>query len=163
MLQSYNLSAIVRLPTRVQNQSSTTIDNIFIDIHKIKNYTVCPLYNGLSDHDAQLLIVKDVNLQLSNCPTYTIRNIHKYSIEEFKIRFSFEYWINIFSNNDNMDVDTLFNMFLNNYLRIFYTSFPLKKVTERGNKNHWITPSIRISCEHKKIFTYQVKIVMIQT
>jgi hypothetical protein len=63
-----------------------------------------------------------------------------------------------------MDVVTLFNMFLNNYLRLFYTSFPLKKVSERGNKNHLITPGIRISCEHKKnIFTYQVKIVMIQT
>jgi exonuclease III len=150
MLQSYNLSAIVCFPTRVQNQSSTTIDNIFIDIHKIKNYTVCPIYNGLSDHDAQLLIVKDVNLQLSKCPTYTIRNIHKYSIDEFRIRLSYESWTNIFSNNDSMDVDTLFNMFLNNYLRIFYTSFPLKKVSERGNKNHWITLGIRISCEHKK-------------
>jgi uncharacterized protein with ParB-like and HNH nuclease domain len=83
---------------------------------------------------AQLLIVKDVNLQLSNCPTYTIRNIHKYSIEEFKIRLTYESWINIFSNNDNMDVDTLFNMFLNNYLRIFYTSFPLKKYLREAIK-----------------------------
>jgi hypothetical protein len=49
-----------------------------------------------------------------------------------------------------MDVDTLFKMFLNNYLIIFYTSFPLKKVSERGNKNHWITPGIRISCNRKK-------------
>jgi hypothetical protein len=37
MLQSYNLSAIIHFPTRVQNQSSTTIDNIFIDINKIIN------------------------------------------------------------------------------------------------------------------------------
>jgi hypothetical protein len=41
-------------------------------------------------------------------------------------------------------------MFLNNYLRIFYTSFPLKKVIERVNKNHWITPGLRISCNQKK-------------
>jgi hypothetical protein len=66
VLQSYNLSAIVHFPIRVQNQSSTTIDNICIDTHKIRKYTVCPLYNGLSHHDAQLLIVKEVNLQLSN-------------------------------------------------------------------------------------------------
>jgi endonuclease/exonuclease/phosphatase family metal-dependent hydrolase len=61
MLQSYNLSSVVHFLTRAQNQSSTTIDNIFIDIHKITSYTVCPLYNGLSDHDAQLLTIKDVS------------------------------------------------------------------------------------------------------
>jgi hypothetical protein len=86
MLLSYNLSAIVYFPTRVQNQSNTATYNIFIDIHKITNYTVSPIYNGLSDHDAQLLIVKDVNLQLFKQYIYTIRNIHKYSIEHFKIR-----------------------------------------------------------------------------
>jgi hypothetical protein len=85
MLQSYNLSSVVHFPTRVQNQSSMTIDNIFIDIHKITSYTVCPLYNGLSNHDAQLLTITDVGPQISNHLTYT-RNILKYSIEDFKIR-----------------------------------------------------------------------------
>jgi hypothetical protein len=58
MLQSYNLSSIVHFPTRVQNQSSMTIDNIFIDI---TSYTVCPLYNGLSDRNAQLITIKDLS------------------------------------------------------------------------------------------------------
>jgi hypothetical protein len=62
-----------------------TTDNRFIDIHKIINYTVCPLHNGLSDHDAQLLTIKDVNPQLSNHYTYNIRNIHKYSTEDLKL------------------------------------------------------------------------------
>jgi hypothetical protein len=53
MLQSYNLLATVHFPTRVQYQSSKTIDNIFIDIQKIKYY-------------AQLLIAKDANIQLLN-------------------------------------------------------------------------------------------------
>jgi hypothetical protein len=85
LLLSYNLSAIVHFPTRVQNQSNMAIDNIFIHIHKITN-TASSIYNGLSDHDAQLLIVKDVNLQLFKHHIYAIRNMHKYSIEEFKIR-----------------------------------------------------------------------------
>jgi hypothetical protein len=49
-----------------------------------------------------------------------------------------------------MDVDSLINTFLNNYLRIFYTSFLLRKIIERGNNNYWITTGIRISCNHKK-------------
>jgi hypothetical protein len=46
------------------------------------------IYNGLSDHDAQLLSIKDINLQTVNHRSYSIRNINKYSMEEFKIRLS---------------------------------------------------------------------------
>jgi hypothetical protein len=60
----------------------------------------------------QLLTIKDINLQSVNHRSYSIRN--KYSMEEFKIRLSYESLDNIFSNKDNMDVDSLFNIFLNN-------------------------------------------------
>jgi hypothetical protein len=63
VLQTYNLTAIVNFPTRSQGIFSTMIDNIFIDNSKFSNYTVLPFFNGLSDHDAQLLIIKDINLQ----------------------------------------------------------------------------------------------------
>jgi uncharacterized protein with ParB-like and HNH nuclease domain len=53
-------------------------------------------------------------------------------MEKFKIRLSYESWDSIFSNNDNMDVDSLFSMFLNNYLTIVYTSFPLIKTIEKN-------------------------------
>jgi hypothetical protein len=62
VLLIYNLSATVHLPTRSQGYSSTATDNIFIDTYKFINYTASPLRNGLSDHDAQLLIINDVNL-----------------------------------------------------------------------------------------------------
>ena len=122
MLLSDNLLAIVHFPTRSQFQSTMAIGNLFIHIYKTTSYKVFPLHNGLSDHDAQLLRMKDVNLQPNNHCIHTIRNINKYSIEEFKTRLSYESWDCIFGNNGNMDVDSLFNIFLNNYLRIFYTS-----------------------------------------
>jgi hypothetical protein len=75
------------------------------------------------------LTIKDINLQTVNHCSYSIRN--RYSMEEFKIRLSYESWDTIFSNNDNMDIDSLFNIFLNNYLRIVYTSFPLIKIIEK--------------------------------
>jgi hypothetical protein len=53
VLLSYSSSAIVHFPTRSQYQSSTWIDNIFIDTYKFTNYSIFPLYNGLSDHDAE--------------------------------------------------------------------------------------------------------------
>jgi hypothetical protein len=123
VLLSFNLSAIEHFPTRIESPSSTVIDNIFIDIITIINYTVFPLHNGLSDHDAQMLIIREVNLQLQNQHIH-IRSINKYSIEKFKTKLSYESWDSVFDNNGNVDVDSLFSSFLNNYLRIVYTSFP---------------------------------------
>jgi hypothetical protein len=68
----------------------------------------------------QLLTITDINHR-----SYSIRK--KYSMVEFKIRLSYESCYSVFSNNDNMDVDSLFNISPNNYLRIVYTSFPLIK------------------------------------
>ena len=161
MLLSYCLSAIVHFSTRSQYQSTIAIDNIFIDIYKTTSYKVFPLHNGLSDHDAQLLIMKDVNLQMQNHCIHTIRNINKYSVEEFKTRLSYESWDCIFGNNGNMDVDSLFNIFLNNYLRIFYTTFPIRKTIENSNNNSWITAGIKVSCSFKKIFIYLLGTVKI--
>ena len=150
VLLTYNLSAIVYFPTRSQGYSSTAIDNIFIDTYKFINFIVSPLYNGLSDHEVQLLKINDVNLQLHNYHIYTIRNINNYSIEEFKTRLSYESWDSIFGYNGNIDIDRSFNLFHDNYLRIFYISFPPRKIIERSNKNSWLTPCIRISCRRKR-------------
>jgi hypothetical protein len=75
--------ATVHFSTRIQNQSNTAIDNIFIDNCKFTKYTVSPIYNGLSDYDAQFLTIKDINLQTVKHRSYSIRNINKYSMEEF--------------------------------------------------------------------------------
>jgi hypothetical protein len=48
----------VNFPTRLQNNSATAIDNIFIDASLQGNYVIYPLCNGLSDHDVQLIILR---------------------------------------------------------------------------------------------------------
>jgi hypothetical protein len=69
---------------------------------------------------------------------------------EFKTRLSYESWESIFGYNGNIDVDILFNSFLNNYLRIFYTNFPPHKIIKISNNNSWITPVIMTSCRCKR-------------
>jgi hypothetical protein len=71
---------------RSQGFSSTAIDNTFIDTNQLMNYTISPLYNGLADHDAQLLILNDIHLQLYSHHTYSFRSFNTYSVEEFKTR-----------------------------------------------------------------------------
>ncbi|PNF33656.1 hypothetical protein B7P43_G12345 [Cryptotermes secundus] len=57
-------------------------------------------------------------------------------------------WDDVFSGND---VDTIFNSFLNTYLRIFHSSFPLKRIitSSKTKVNNWITLGIKISCRRK--------------
>ena len=58
IFSSFNLRSIIAFPTRIEPNSSTIIDNIFIDEQHITDYEVLSISNGLSDHEAQLLIAQ---------------------------------------------------------------------------------------------------------
>jgi hypothetical protein len=107
---------------------------------KNENFTICPFVNGLSDHDAQILTTKNINIPNQIHYTRTIRKINKYSIAEFMTNLSYESWDIIFIDDD---VDTIFNYFLNTYLRIFYSSFPLRNVQSKSSNKEWITTGKR--------------------
>ena len=82
MLLSYNLVCTVQLPTRIQNNSDTAIDSIFIDLTKFCNYTAQPFYNDLPDCDVQIIIIKYM-LQYQCKITYKIRKFNKDSTTDF--------------------------------------------------------------------------------
>ena len=112
LLLSYNLYNIINLTTRVQNTSATAIDNIFIDVSQFESYTVNSIINGVSDHDAQLLII---NTDYSLAPTHTLKTITKintYTMSDFIDKLNYESWDIIFNNED---VNTTFNSFLDTY------------------------------------------------
>ena len=58
ILYSFNLCSIVNFPTRVGPNSSSLIDNVFLDNSYINKYDIAPVINGLSDHNAQLLAIQ---------------------------------------------------------------------------------------------------------
>jgi len=148
-LLSYILTTIINFPTRVQNASATATDNIFIDVSHFKSYTVTPIINGISDHDTPLLMISTDHSHVPLLNFKTIRKINKHTISDFLDKLSCESWDTIFSSED---VNDMFNSFLNIYLRIFYSSFPLKKVFSRNknDNNYWITIGIKTSCRHKR-------------
>jgi hypothetical protein len=161
MLISYNLTSIVDFPTRVQNNSCTEIDNIFINALHSSNFLITPMTNGLADNDAHLLTITEINLTKQTCPTKTIRNVNKNSIMEFHIKLSYELWDNVFSNDNDNNVDILFNSFLNSCLRVFYSSFPTEKLNNRTNKKPWIKNEMKVMCHHKKTYIYLVGVALI--
>jgi hypothetical protein len=68
-------------------------------------------------------------------------------MDNFKLNLSYELWEKIFLDNE---VDKLLNNFLDTHLRIFNSSFPVKKLFNNYNDKAWLTAGIRISCQHKR-------------
>ena len=149
LLHSFNLTSIITFPTTVHNKSVTTIDNIFIDPSQFEEYSVIPISNGLTDHDEQLLTIKHKISYDPGKKLITIRKFDNYLIPEFINKLRNESWENVFSNEG---INEMFNSFLNDYLRIYNSCFPLQTVTTKNNstKNKWITKGIKISCNNKR-------------
>ena len=64
VLTSYKLISTVSFPAITENNSSSTIDKIFIDASMFENHTISPLINRLSDHDVQMIIIHIPHRQL---------------------------------------------------------------------------------------------------
>jgi hypothetical protein len=141
LLSSFNLLSTVCFRTRILNGSVSAIDTIFVDFSRKGNYTINSLVNGLSDHDGQLIHMKNINLQTSSSSVHLIRKFSKSSMNEFVIQLSFETWNDVFTDQD---VDTIFSSFVNIFLRIFYSNFPKKKkqIKIKTNYNPWMTKGI---------------------
>jgi hypothetical protein len=101
----------------------------------------------LSDHDAQLLLLNDIKIRKSNSYCSIKRHINTANVENFKFKLSYETQDEIFTDEE---ADSIFNSFLNTYLRLFNHSFPIKKFYHKHNNKVWLTVSIRISCQHKR-------------
>jgi hypothetical protein len=144
VLRTYNL---INFPTRVQGNSATAIDNIFIDITSRDDYSIRPIINGLSDHDAQSITFNTTNMRSYVKQFKIIRKINNQTINDFLIKLSYETRDLTFSSDD---VKTMFNSFLDTYLKIYNSSFPQKKIKISNIKSDWITIGIKKSCKRKR-------------
>jgi len=151
LLTTYNLTSTVNFPTCIKKNSATAIDNIYIDKSKMGNYVIFPLINGLSDHDAQFITLHSYTLRSPSKNYRLIRDINDHTINDFLNQLSCETWDNVFSTDD---VNIMFNSFLDTYLKMFYSSFPLKRFYLNKKNKNWITLGILTSCKHKReLFT----------
>jgi hypothetical protein len=130
--------SIVNFPTRIHHNSSMAIDNFFIYITMSGNYSINLVINWLSDQDAQVVTFHSLSLGPQIKKIMSIRKITELTI-------SYETWDTVFSAEN---VNDMFNSFVDSYLKIFYSSFPLKRVpTTNKKKNNWITLEILTSCK----------------
>jgi hypothetical protein len=131
LLLTYTLASTVNFPTRSYKHSATAIDNIFINIDKENDYTLCPIMNDLSDHDAQLITLNTISLKPPTKHFKVIRTFDENSSNDFLNKRSYKIWDTTFSSED---INTMFNAFLDTYLKIFYSSFPPSQNTTYPEK-----------------------------
>jgi hypothetical protein len=108
---------------------------------------VYPIINGLSDHDAQIITLTDISISTPKQSFFLTRKTDSNKIKNFVYLLSYENWENVFMEED---VNIIYKNFVNTYVRIFYTSFPLVKIKNSQNLKPWVTKGIKISCLHKK-------------
>jgi exonuclease III len=148
MLKSYNTFQTIQFPTRITETTSSVIDNIFIDNARINSFEVISISNGLSDHEAQCLVMKNsFNLENQTTHGITTRLVNEDTIAEFLYKLSNEKWESIYELND---VNEIFNFFLHTYLIVYESCFPKHNVSMKHKDNGWITVGIRTSCRRKE-------------
>ena len=146
LLQSFCLKGIVDFVTRITNNSQTLIDNIFLD-NKNFQVQVTPVINGMSDHDGQLAILTEVICPYVRLPPISKRVIDGLSLKRFLNLYSYENWEPVFSGQN---INTMFNVFLDTFIKIFHTCFPEILRTNSKIYKQWLTQGIRKSCLNKK-------------
>jgi hypothetical protein len=146
LLASFNLFSTVKFPTRISNNSCSLIDNTYINTYR-HEFSVHPLINGLSDHDAQIITLPNISISVPRHVFPFTRKIKNYLINKFTYLLSNENWEDVFLESK---VNIIFNNFLNTFLRIFYSSFPVNKSHYSYKRKPWLTTGIRISCANKR-------------
>jgi len=106
VLASFNLFSTVKFPTRIFKDTSTQIDNIYVNIYKF-DFSVYPVTNGLSDHDAQIMALTDISTSIPKQSFSLIRKIDDNTIKNFVYLLSYENWENVFME----DVNIIYNNF----------------------------------------------------
>jgi hypothetical protein len=145
LLQTYNLIGTVSFRTCKTNASISAIDSIFIT--RSKNCSISPHINGLSDHEAQIIVIENTAVTKQRISITTIEDISDQSILEFQLLLSYENWEDIFMEDD---ANISFNQFLNIYLRIFQSCFIKKHKNSNSVCKPWITKGIENSCNRKR-------------
>jgi hypothetical protein len=93
LMQSYNLCCTIHFPTRIIETKSSALDNIFISKLRVKFCEIKSIKNGLSDHDARLLVIKNINTQKrKNIQRILRRNINEFLIAQFLNKLTNQEW-----------------------------------------------------------------------
>ena len=91
LLASFSLFSTVKFPTRIFNNSCTLKDKIYINTYR-HDFSVHPIINCISDHDAQIITLSNILISISRHVFTYARKIDRNSITKFTFLLSYENW-----------------------------------------------------------------------
>jgi exonuclease III len=83
LLQTYNMTNVIEFLTRINEGHGTAIDGIFLDVSRANHFTVTSISNGLSDHNAQYIVLERIFSYQTVFHFHKIRVINKKTIKYF--------------------------------------------------------------------------------
>ena len=150
-LDQFNLCPLISAPTRITPDSSTCIDNFFVDL-SLKNCRVHCVDFNLSDHCALILDLYCARRNAFAAPRVTtlIRKFCVNSLNKFREYVGCESWSGVYECESVDASYTAFSDILNYYLDL---CFPLVQRSggHRDGDFAWITPDL-ISMKNKLLF-----------
>jgi hypothetical protein len=147
-MNTYNLEQVVDFPTRIFKEKVSQLDNIFLDRTELQCISVYPIQNGLSDHEAQFLILDRIPISSQTAlHKHKIRQINDETLANFQALLKKDTGETVYSARN---VNNMFNKFHCTFLRYYEKSLPLVYRNHTENKNNWITKGIQISCRNKR-------------
>ena len=163
VMMSNGLMNYITLPTRpnnIEDRNPTLLDHIWGNLDcDIKSFVI---KTDISDHYPCLVkfnIIKTRTLTTVKYRIYNENNKRAFVNKVNSIDFSF-------IQNEQMDIDSKFNIFLNSLNTCYNDSFPIKnkKLGPKRVQNPWMTPGIKnsINQKHKLYRNYKEGIIPFQ-
>lgn len=147
ILTSFDLCPLVKLPTRVTDDTATCLDNFITNIPDDEVPLILNLDSGLSDHHGQVISINQ-NCKSAEVKIIKRRNFSAQNRQCFTKKLENKAWENVFNKSD---VNEKTEIFYQTFLKIFNESFPIKTLKKRHRYHKkWITKGIKTSLKTKR-------------
>lgn len=148
---SYQLQPVIKFPTRVTENSSTIIDQIFIS--DSNDVYACVTDNIISDHRSIYLEFMTLNEKPMN-QSFMKRQFTENNFINFETCLSNEHWQDLYEMND---LNEAFNLFYSTFLFYFNSIFPEQKFVQKCDRSKsWVNSEVRLSSRNlKDLFVLQ--------
>ena len=144
-IESKGFKQIVEDPTRITQNTATLIDHVFIDNQLNFTYKIENIKVDYGDHNIQILTIEGIEKRVKYNKGFFRKRITK-DMEEYYIEYMNNEIGNIlekYQNQDNMDIDEKFDMFLKIIEVGNDIYFPKTEVLIKKTRIKWFNKELR--------------------
>ena len=143
LMHSFSFISLINRPTRITENSATSIDNIFTNHYvNLDNSFQCVIYTDVSDHFPVIHIdtaMKLIKTEMSS----SRRNMSFRNKQEFCLALSETDWGEIYNTTDTQEAFTKFHSVLTT---VYTKHFPkITVLSKYNNRKPWLTQGLKNS------------------